>query len=276
MDIKFRYLPDSPPVFDTEKARARFAAAKADYLAGGSGPEVCERHGISLRTFRWRAKTEGWRRADQPAPALAPDTAPAPAAQDDPLVIPDAPTGAIRDGTQAPSGTAAPLTAARMVDRCWSHVQAAVAAGHLIQARGWLRLYKELKPFARYEEIEAREARMERDAADRRAADTAAEEEPLVIPDAPSGAIRDADLALPLHCFSASESHAPPPAHDDPPGGPDGDDDPDPLPAKDLARLIAQLKAVTARAEAALHDEAVRLPLHCFSRPESHHPGQGP
>ncbi|WP_262423223.1 hypothetical protein, partial [Brevundimonas denitrificans] len=63
-----RYLPDSPPVFDTSKARARWAAAKADYLAGGGAPEVCERHGLSLRTFRWRASKEGWRRADQPAP----------------------------------------------------------------------------------------------------------------------------------------------------------------------------------------------------------------
>ncbi|MFN3816626.1 hypothetical protein, partial [Brevundimonas sp.] len=107
MDIKFRYLPDSPPVFDTAKARARWAAAKADYLAGGSGPEVCERHGLSLRTFRWRASNEGWRRADQPAPFIAadpPQPSPAPAAQDQTLVIPEAP--------QALSGT--PLTAAQM------------------------------------------------------------------------------------------------------------------------------------------------------------------
>ncbi|GAD57974.1 hypothetical protein [Brevundimonas abyssalis] len=78
--MSIRYLPDSPPVFDTSKARARWAAAKADYLAGGGAPEVCERHGLSLRTFRWRASKEGWRRADQPAPFIAPEPEPAPAA----------------------------------------------------------------------------------------------------------------------------------------------------------------------------------------------------
>ncbi|MBA4001548.1 hypothetical protein, partial [Brevundimonas sp.] len=138
--MSIRYLPDSPPVFDTAKARARWAAAKADYLAGGGAPEVCERHGLSLRTFRYRARKEGWRRADQPAPFITPDPPPSPPAQNDPLVIPEAP--------EAPSGT--PLTTSQMVDKCWSYVQAAVAAGQLIQARGWLRLYKELKPLVPY------------------------------------------------------------------------------------------------------------------------------
>ena len=92
--MQFHYLPDGP-VFDADKVRARWAAAKADYLAGGSGPEVCERHGLRLRSFRYRAKLEGWRRADQPEPEPEPE--PAPAAQNDRLVIPDAPSGAIRD-----------------------------------------------------------------------------------------------------------------------------------------------------------------------------------
>ncbi len=121
--------------------------------------------------------------------------------QTPPPVIPEAPSGAV--------GDTPPLTAARMADKAWSHLQAAVAAERLIEARGWMRLYKDLKPFARYEEIEAREARMDREAADRRAADAAAEAEPLVIPEAPSGAIRDGNVAPPLHCFSAPESHHP-------------------------------------------------------------------
>ena len=269
MDIKFRYLPDSPPVFDTAKARARFAAAKADYLAGGSGPEVCERHGVSLRTFRWRAKKEGWRRADQPAPSLAPDPAPDPAptppSQDDPLVIPDAPTGASRDGTPAPP----PLTAAQMVETCWSHIQTAVAAGRVIEARSWMRLYKDLKPFARDEEIAAREARMDREAAERRAAEATAEDEPLVIPEAPSGAIRDEDVALPLHCFSVPESSRTAPRRRRP------------------RRRRAQprngspaLRHPPRRRGAAGRTGRPRrgreFPLHCFSPPESHHPGQGP
>jgi hypothetical protein len=157
--------------------------------------------------------------------------------QTPPPVIPEAPSGAV--------GDAPPLTAVQMADKAWSHLQAAVAAGRLIEARGWMRLYKDLKPFARHEEIEAREARME-------------------------------DVAPPLHCFSAPESHEPPPADDEPPAEPAADAAADPLPVKDLARLIAELKAVTARAEQTLADQTVRLPLHCFSRPESHHPGQGP
>jgi hypothetical protein len=157
--------------------------------------------------------------------------------QTPPPVIPEAPSGVV--------GDAPPLTAVQMADKAWSHLQAAVAAGRLIEARGWMRLYKDLKPFARHEEIEAREARME-------------------------------DVAPPLHCFSAPESHEPPPADDEPPAEPAADAAADPLPVKDLARLIAELKAVTARAEQTLADQTVRLPLHCFSRPESHHPGQGP
>ena len=42
--------------------------ARADYLAGDSAPVVAERYGLSLRSLRRRAATEGWRRADQMAP----------------------------------------------------------------------------------------------------------------------------------------------------------------------------------------------------------------
>ena len=41
------------------------------YVAGMSGPEACERFGISLSALRERASREGWRRADDacwPAP----------------------------------------------------------------------------------------------------------------------------------------------------------------------------------------------------------------
>ena len=225
----------------------RWAAARDEYLAGSPAEAVCRRHDLRLATFRRRALREGWRRMDQPPP----DPAPAPPSQDDPLVIPEAP--------EALSGT--PLTAGQMVDKAWSHVQAAVAAGRLIEARGWLRLYKELKPFVRYEEIAAREARMEREATERRAAEEAADEEPLVIPEAPSGAVRD--VAPSLHCFSAPESHASTPADE-------------PISTSDLARLAARLATVAQQVEQAAHGEAVRLPLHSFSPEESHHPGQGP
>ena len=240
----------------------RWAAARDEYLAGSPAEAVCRRHDLRLATFRRRALREGWRRMDQPEaePLSRPE-------QNEPLVIPEAP--------QAPSGT--PLTAAQMVERCWSHIQTAVAAGRVIEARNWMRLYKDLKPFARYEEIAAREARMDREAADRRAAEAAAAEasagDRLVIPEAPEAPSDDQNVALPLHCFSAPESHEPLVLDDGPPG--DAEDGPDaagPSPATDLLRLATRLAAVAQQVEQAVHDEAVRLPLHCFSPEESHAP----
>jgi len=207
-------VPPAPPRRLTGDAR-RWAAAKDEYLAGSPAEAVCRRHDLRLSTFRRHAQQQGWRRMDQPEPD-------APPAQDEPLVIPETP--------QVLSGT--PLTTSQMVDTCWSYVQAAVAAGQLIQARGWLRLYRELKPLVPYAEIEARRA----------APETSPETSP------------EPDLQ--------PEPPAPDPAA--------ADAAPDPLPARDLARLVAELQAVAARAETA------RLPLHCFSPPESHHSGQGP
>lgn len=43
-----------------------WAAAREDYLAGLSAPEVCDRHGVRLAALRSRAAREGWRRIDQP------------------------------------------------------------------------------------------------------------------------------------------------------------------------------------------------------------------
>lgn len=44
---------------------AAWQAAREEYLAGFSGPQVCRRHGLSLTALRRRARAEGWRRADQ-------------------------------------------------------------------------------------------------------------------------------------------------------------------------------------------------------------------
>jgi hypothetical protein len=250
MTDQIYHPPDSPPVFDADKVRARWAAAKADYLAGGSGPEVCERYGLILRTFRDRASKEGWRRADQPEPD--------PTSQNDPLVIPDAPPGASRDAPEQPP----PPTASEMVDKAWSHVQAAVAAGQLIQARGWLRLYKELKLHVPFAEMEARRAA---------APDTPPSPPPPPEPDPTGDLVRlttrlaavaqqaekaacDPDPAPPLHCFSDSPSN----------------------PADDLTRLVAGLQALTGKAEHALTDEALALRLHCFSDAERNDAGPDP
>ncbi|MFN3537352.1 MAG: hypothetical protein ACK4Y4_07910 [Brevundimonas sp.] len=181
-------VPPAPPRRPTGDAR-RWAAARTEYLAGAEAEAVCRRHDIRTATFLRLAGEQGWRRPDAPAPA------PAPAVQNQPLVIPEAPPGAIRDGAEA----ATPLTAAQMADKAWAMLQAAVAAGRLIEARGWLRLHKDLQPHIREEAAAERRARMDRDAA----ALSAAEQ-------APADAV-----GLQSHCFSPSESNTP-----DPTGGP--------------------------------------------------------
>ncbi|MFN3816583.1 hypothetical protein [Brevundimonas sp.] len=246
-------VPPAPPGRLTGDSR-RWTAAREEYLAGATAEAVCRRHDLRLSTFRRYLQEGGWRRMDQPDAPEEPPPEP-PTAQDDPLVIPDAPTGASRDGTEAP------LTAAQMVDKCWSHVQAAVAAGRLIEARGWLRLYKDLKPIARLEEIEAREARMDRAAAERRAAEAAQiAGDRLVIPQAPQ-----ALSGTPLHCFSASESHEPPRAADPV-------EAPRDAATRHLVRLATRLAAITSQAGQATPAGTVRLPLHSFSPEESHAP----
>ena len=234
--------PAAPPRRRTGDAR-RWDAARDEYLAGSPAEAVCRRHDLRLATFRRRAREKGWRRMDQPEPDTPPQ-------QDEPLVIPEAPPGAIGD---------APLTAAQMVEKCWSHIQTAVAAGQLIQARGWLRLYKDLKPFARHEEIAAREACMDREAADRREAEAAAE--------TPA---EEADVALPLHCFSAPESHEPFVIDEDASRAAAAAKAVTPVSTRDLARLATRLTAVARQVEQTARDKAVRPPLHCFSAPESH------
>lgn len=242
MDIKFRYLPNSPPPFEIDrKARAaRWAAAKADYLAGGSAAEVCELHGLKLSTFRYHAKQGGWRRADQPAPFIAPDPEPepAPAEQDQPLVIPDAPPGASRD--------APPLTAARMADKAWSMLQAAVAAGRLIQARGWMRLYKDLQPFVREEADAARRARLNREAAEQHAR--------------PAGETRETQL----DCFSGDNAERPVSSSA--------------VEARKPLSIKALTAAITHAADhaRALERETMRLSLDCFSGDAPDQTGQGP
>lgn len=68
---------ESPAPARTRRSTDLWALARADYLAGGSAPEVCERHGLSLSTFRHRARVEGWRRVDQvETPVDAPFTEP--------------------------------------------------------------------------------------------------------------------------------------------------------------------------------------------------------
>lgn len=139
---------------------AVWSAARADYLSGGSASEVCERHGLSLSTFRWRARNEGWRRADQPeTPSDAPfihgraddDWTPPPY---DPFGLESGDDELDRADTLAPfppprDDHADPTvdiyeTPMQLAELAWAHAARAVRRGRMIEARGWTRLYREL------------------------------------------------------------------------------------------------------------------------------------
>jgi len=122
-----QYLSDSPPP-QTRRSAETWAAARADYLAGGSAAEVCERHGLSQSTFRWRARTEGWRRSDQPHGAVF-----------EPL---DSYEMELIDSSL-------PCNAADMARLAWSNASRAMRDGKLIEARGWSRLHADLVEMAR-------------------------------------------------------------------------------------------------------------------------------
>lgn len=153
------FLP-SPPSSGRPRGDAVWSAARADYLAGGSASEVCERHGLSLSTFRWRARNEGWRRADQPeTPIDAPfvDLEPD---DDDWTPRPYDPFGLEQSGDREldrvdplksfPSRDDDSPTAdihetpLQLAELAWAHAARAVRRGRMIEARGWTRLYREL------------------------------------------------------------------------------------------------------------------------------------
>lgn len=161
-----QYLPDSPPP-QTRRSAETWAAARADYLAGGSAAEVCERHSLSLSTFRWRAQQEGWRKMDQPlsAPFHVTDDPgdyrnwmPAPTPMDD-----DADAGAPADTPAAAADDGASVSfshgnedayedalpaAADLCEQAWYNAARAIRHGRMIEARGWTRLHKELAAIA--------------------------------------------------------------------------------------------------------------------------------
>jgi len=115
--------PIPRPAPHTRRSAETWAAARADYLAGGTAAEVCERHGLSVSTFRWRARTEGWRLADQPHGAVF------------------EPFG---EEELAFHDTSLPCNAADMARLAWSNASRAMRDGRLIEARGWTRLHNDL------------------------------------------------------------------------------------------------------------------------------------
>ena len=118
--------PDSAAPW-TRRSPAVWSAARADYLAGGSAAEVCERHGLSLSTFRWRARTEGWRLADQPHGEV---------------FVP------LDDRNLAFMDAGLPCNSSDMARLAWSNASRAMRDGKLIEARGWTRLHNDLAAMA--------------------------------------------------------------------------------------------------------------------------------
>ena len=149
-----------------------------------------------------------------------------------------------------------------MADKAWAMLSAAVAAGRLIEARGWMRLYKELKPFAREEAGADRRARMDREAEQAREA-----------------------VALPLHCFSSSECNDASPVA----ASSDSDDvalqlhrfsppecnKPSSTPAVTAPPDTLPGKALSDRTQDGC-DDHLASPLHCFLRRESNNAGPDP
>lgn len=193
---------DSHPPARTRRSADLWALARADYLAGGSAPEVCERHGLSLSTFRHRARVEGWRRVDQvetpvdapfvyereydpgdwrnfaeeldrPPPVEGMRPLPADAADAyevhdgfgarPPRIIPPSPPHPDFD-LHGPSEVLieAYATPAELADLAWLNAEHAIRAGRMIEARGWTRIHRDLAATSRHP-AEARGAHVRRD-----------------------------------------------------------------------------------------------------------------
>ena len=108
--------PDTPS--PARLGAQSWAAAKADYLAGFSAPDVAERYGMSVATLRRRAAEEGWRRIDQPE-----STPPEP----------------LFDADEPPPSAEALRAAA------WRWAVHAARLGRVREARGWIQFMTDLR-----------------------------------------------------------------------------------------------------------------------------------
>jgi hypothetical protein len=109
---------------------AVWAHAREAYSLGVSAPEVCGHYGLSVSTFRKRARREGWRRGD-----LSDD--PGAYHLDDPTVHET-------------------MDAESLAERAWRAASEAVRLGRLREAQGWTRLALDYRRIAAVER-EARE-----------------------------------------------------------------------------------------------------------------------
>lgn len=99
-----------------------WAAARMLYAEGESGQVVRERYGIGRTAFYRRMKREGWRRRDA-----------------------EASDGLVHD----PVETGSSRPAIEVAADCWDLMCRAVDRGRLGEARGWGRLYVDLRRIAR-------------------------------------------------------------------------------------------------------------------------------
>ena len=104
-----------------------WAAARLLYADGATGQEVRERYNLGRTAFYERMKREGWRRRDLEAPD---------GLEDDPV---DA----------APPETIQGRRAIEVAADCWDLMCRAVDRGRLTEARGWGRLFVDLRRIAR-------------------------------------------------------------------------------------------------------------------------------
>lgn len=127
-------IPHTPaPAGHTPRSDTLWDLAKRDYLAGYSGTQVCDRYGLSRRTFNDRAARGGWRRCDQPDPP--------PISDDDPEAD-------------------EPVDCAALAEDALVRVRRALRHGRAGEAASWMRLHDKLT--ARLEAGREAERRRER------------------------------------------------------------------------------------------------------------------
>lgn len=99
--------------------------ARREYLSGVTAATVCQRYGMSLRSFRLHARAGGWRRIDHPDCGIAPE-----------------------DGEFHPDDA---VSLAHLADQTFLNLRRAIGAGRAGEAASWMRLFDKLADRARVE-----------------------------------------------------------------------------------------------------------------------------
>lgn len=116
------------------RSRTTWLLARHDYLQGDSADQVCERYGLKKRTLYDRARSEGWRRIDQPDPDPVEDEV------DD-----------------------SPVDCSALADEALTRVRAALRRRRPAEAASWMRVHDKLAALVAAREDRARRsARVDR------------------------------------------------------------------------------------------------------------------